>query len=127
MLNIKYMSTEEAAEAQKYIEEYNAKLQKKFKRQRNISNFFKCMFFSPLAICTRIVASILRLIGCILAIGMPYGIYCIYKTAEQLVSGVSYVDIEHTKWIVPLFILPFVLFGIYYLLDKLADYFDFNK
>lgn len=126
-IKITYYSEEKQRDVLNYIAQQQEKEKKKILHKCRGKSFLKCMFFSPLSICTRVLATVCKIIGSISAIGMPYGIYNIYKTIVQVNEGIAFGDIECTKWIAVFVILPFVAFALHYLFDKSSNYFFVHR
>lgn len=121
------ISEEEKRRGEIIVEAYNRKLEKRNKRNSAITGVLKFTFFSPLAIATHIISIILKIIGTITAIGLPYGLYCVYEVIRQLVDGKSITEIEQTGFVCLFVLIPFVAFLISGLTEKLADFFDYHR
>lgn len=126
-IKITYFDEEKQREVRKLFEQHQEKENKKQLRKNRTVSFIKFMLCSPLAICTRVLAVLSKFIGSISAIGMPYGIYCIYKTIVQVKEGMVLGDIESKKWITVFVIFPFIAFALHYVFDKSSAYFYIRR
>ena len=96
---IKYVSERERREMQNYINNYNKKLHKRNEVLSSIAHYVKYVFYTPLAIATNIISVIFKVGGSVASIGIPYGIYCVYKTIVQLKTGIAFGDIKQTTFV----------------------------
>lgn len=124
---IKYVSEAERKKMQNYINDYNKKLHKKNETMSNIGRSAKYIFYTPIAIAASILSSVFKIGGGIAAIGMPYGIYCIYKTIVQLSAGIALEDIKQTTFVCLFVIFPFIAFALSLAFEKLSDYLTYNR
>lgn len=108
------------------VREYEEKLKRKQARLTAVANGFKAVFFIPLKIASRVLSWGCRLAGTLLSLGLPYGIYCVYKTVKQLIAGFAFSEIPQTAGLCFFFILPFIAFGTAFIFENLADYFELN-
>lgn len=78
------------------------------------------VFFTPLGIAARITAMLAKMIGYIFSIGLPFGIYYLYKAMNQFLSGNNLAAIE---WDRAAFLvgIPFIAFLVSQLFDGAAD------
>jgi len=111
---IRGMNSEQLNEYINYI------TKKKIACQKNIMKVIKGIIFLPLSIGIYVVALVARLIGTITSIGLPYGIYCVYKVVRQLQEGIALAEIDETVLVIVFFIIPFGGFVIYYLGESLS-------
>lgn len=122
------MGTErERREHQAYIDKYNEKLHRKWERNAAIGHSIKYVLFTPIIIALNIVNMILKFVGSIASIGLPYGLYCVYKTVIQMNAGMALTDIKQTTFVCLFAILPFTAFALAMLSEKLADVLERNK
>lgn len=126
-IKMTYYTDEEQKQVKQYISQQYTKTAKRILRKRGFVSFLKYVCFSPLSISTRVLAIVCKIIGSISAIGLPFGIYNIYKMIVQVNEGILLADIECTKWIAAFFILPFAAFALYYIFDKSSNYFVYNR
>jgi len=119
---IKYLSEAERRETEEYIERYNEKLRKKDEVHSSIGRFIKYVLFTPLAIAANVVSMVFRVGGSIAAVGIPYGLYCIYKTIEQISAGRTIYEIKQTTFVCLFIIFPFTAFAVSFIFDKLSEY-----
>jgi hypothetical protein len=124
---IKYVSEAERNKMQNYINDYNKKLRRKNEVMSNIGHSAKYIFYTPIAIAANILSSIFKIGGGIAAVGMPYGIYCIYKTIVQLNAGIALEDIKQTTFVCLFVIFPFIAFALSLAFEKLSDYLTYNR
>lgn len=89
----------------------------KFKR---IGKFFASILFPPFEITLNAMHVILKILGGLLSIGLPYGIYCIYKMIVTYQSGVSILEMEHYGGAMLFGILPFIAFALAMISDKIS-------
>lgn len=106
------------------VREYEEKLERRQARLNAVANGFKAVFFTPLSIGAKVISFVCRLIGSILSLGLPYGIYCVYKTIKQLIEGIAFAEIPQTTGLLFFFILPFIAFGAAFIFENLSDYFE---
>lgn len=98
-----------------------------YERNQEIARCFRVVFFTPLSIAFNVISIVAKLIGSIASIGMPYGVYCIYKVYISLKGGMAFSQI-HSMMFVWLFIaLPVAAFLIHFIADKLHHYFFRNS
>ena len=87
---------------------------------------FIYIFFAASSVALKGLSFISFFIGGISALGIPYGIYCVYKVITQINENTPLSEATH-KWGIYLFIaLPFVAFLIRFLADKLSKYIDYQ-
>lgn len=77
-----------------YIEAYNKKMNKRNAILSGISDFIKYVFYAPLSIATSVMSAFFKFCGTIFAIGMPFGLYCVYKIIVELSRGIALENIE---------------------------------
>lgn len=124
---IKYVSERERREMQNYINNYNKKLHKRNEVLSSIAHYVKYVFYTPLAIATNIISVIFKVGGSVASIGIPYGIYCVYKTIVQLKTGIAFGDIKQTTFVYLFVIFPFIAFALSLLFEKLSDYLTYHR
>lgn len=124
---IKYVSERERREMQNYINNYNKKLHKRNEVLSSIAHYVKYVFYTPLAIATNIISVIFKVGGSVASIGIPYGIYCVYKTIVQLKTGIAFGDIKQTTFVCLFVIFPFSAFALSLLFEKLSDYLTYHR
>lgn len=124
---IKYVSERERREMQNYINNYNKKLHKRNEVLSSIAHYVKYVFYTPLAIATNIISVIFKVGGSVASIGIPYGIYCVYKTIVQLKAGIAFGDIKQTTFVCLFVISPFIAFALSLLFEKLSDYLTYHR
>ena len=124
---IRMGTEEERREQQAYIDKYNEKLHRKWERNAAIGHSIKYVIFTPVIIALNIVTMIFKLVGGIASIGLPYGLYCVYKTIVQMNAGMALADIKQTTFVCLFVILPFTAFAIAMLSEKLADFLELHK
>lgn len=124
---IEYVSENEKIQMGEYIKKYNKRLERNNAILDMIFRSVKYILFSPLAIATRLLSVLFKIGGSVTAIGLPYGVYCIYKTVILLKDNVALGDIKQTTFVCLFVIFPFTAFAISLGFEKLADYFYNNK
>ena len=124
---IKYVSKREKCEMQNYINDYNKKLHKRNEVISNIAHYVKYVFYTPLAIATNIISVIFKIGGSVASIGIPYGVYCVYKTIVQLKAGIAFEDIKQTTFVCLFIIFPFIAFALSLLFEKVSDYLTYHR
>jgi hypothetical protein len=81
----------------------------------------------PLSIAFNVIAIVAKLIGSVASIGMPYGVYCIYKVVVSLKSGMEFSQIHQVTFVWLLVVLPIAAFFLHFIADKLYHYFFRNS
>lgn len=119
---IRYVSENEREELQNYINKYNKKLRRRNEVISSIIHSLKYIFFTPLSIAANVTSIVFKIGGSITAIGIPYGIFCAYKTIEQLHAGVTFHDIKQTTFVCLFVIFPFAAFFFSLVFEKLSNY-----
>ncbi len=109
------------------VEEYERKYEKKYKRINGIKSFFACMFFSPLEIVFKLLSIVSKLIAVISSVAFPYGVYLAYQTYKEIQNDVRFTMTENGKNALMWILLPFVAFAIFYICDKLSEWFGLHK
>jgi len=105
------------SDEQKMVNEQKAIISKKRyvikKLQKEaISKLFRHTIFMPLSIAFRMLSYIFKILGYITAIGLPYGVYLLYKIIRQLQDGADISDAVHNKYMYILLVFPFITFFI---------------
>lgn len=90
---------------------------------KKIVGFFNSLFCRLMSLVLGIISYIVLLFACIFSLGLPYGVYCVYKIFEQMSNEIPLENIKHTSYIIPCFVVPIVLFVVLYLLRAAKDYF----
>lgn len=124
---IKLFDEEVLKKHQALFDEYDAKLERKWARNAAISHAIKCVLFSPIIIALSIMALGFKFVGSIVSIGLPYGIYCAYKTIIQMNAGMALADIKQTTFVCLFVILPFIAFALAELCVRFADFLELSK
>lgn len=119
---IDVVSDTEKREMQNYIDKYNKKLNKNNNTATKIKQSVKYIICAPLAIAANMVSVVFKIGGSIAAIGIPYGVYCAYKTISQLYAGIALADIKQTTFVCLFIIFPFTAFALSLLFQKLSEY-----
>lgn len=96
---------------------------KRWSIRNKILSFFNSLFCRLMSLVLGIISYIVLLFACIFSLGLPYGVYCVYKTLEQISNEIPLENIEYTSYIIPWFFVPIVLFVVVYLLRAAKDYF----
>ena len=114
-----------------WLEDYNRReeIKSEYKRLRikAILRVPKIIFFSPLAIACRVMCVASRIVGTVSAIGLPYGAYCVYKVAAQMIEGAALFETTHFYQLCIFFVLPFVAFFFFWLFQTLYSFFRENS
>lgn len=113
-------------EDRKYIDSYVAKQHEKQEKIDAVLHCIKFIFFTPFVIAAGIVSFVLKLVGQITSIGLPYGIYCAYQTVVQLKAGVALGDIKQTTFVCLFLLLPFIAFAMSALVEKIGNTLEFS-
>ena len=120
---IKYVSERERREMQNCINNYNRNCIKetKFFQYRIVNMFYthSCGAAN--------ISVIFKVGGSVASIGIPYGIYCVYKTIVQLKAGIAFGDIKQTTFVCLFVIFPFIAFALSLLFEKLSDYLTYHR
>jgi len=124
---ISYVSETDRREMQNYINKYDKKLRKNNNVLLSIAMSIKYVVYTPLAIAANAVSLVFKICGSITAIGIPYGLYCGYKTIKLLSAGVSWGDIKQTTFVCLFVIFPFTAYTISLIFQKLSEYLSYNK
>lgn len=109
------------------LEAHKRRYDIKAKRINGIKSFFACMFFSPLEIVFKLLSIVSKLVAVISSLILPYGAYLAYRTYEEMHSGVQFTMTENGKNAVILLPFPFIAFALFYISDKLSDWFRLHK
>jgi len=124
---INYVSDTDRLEMQKYVNRYDKKLRRNNSIISSIAQSIKYVVYTPLTIAANVVSVVFRIGGSITAIGIPYGLYCGYKTIVLLNAGVALEDIKQTTFVCLFLIFPFTAYAISLAFQKLSDYLSYNK
>lgn len=124
---IKYLNENEKKKAQEYINKYNKKIRKENEFINKIIDALKYIFFTPLSIATELLSIILKFIGSVTAMGIPYGVYCLYKTIVLLKQNIPLNDIKQFNYALTFLLCPFISFAMSLMFEKLSNYFSYNK
>ena len=119
---IKYVSEEEHKRMQEYINEYTKKRLRKRERRLKIVHTIKYIFYMPLSIAANVLSVLFKIAGSIASIGIPYGMYCLYKIILQLSNEVALSDINEAHFVFPFFLFPFIAFALSAIFEKVAHY-----
>lgn len=111
----------------KSVAEYERRYEKKYKRINAVKSFFAYMFFSPLEIVFKLLSIVLKLIAVISSVTFPYGVYLAYQTYKEIDNGVQITMTENGKNALMWILLPFIAFAIFYICDKLSEWFRLHK
>lgn len=127
--HFEFMTPEEIAEHQARLDKEMENGRKKAKYKSGIaSGFFgalRYVFFTPLSIAANVVAVLSKFAGGILAVGMPYGAYRLYRAVVEIAGGAKFNDVE--MWAVWLFVVtPFIAFLVDFVFSKIADFLKSN-
>jgi len=75
-----------------------------------ISSFADTMaevfFYTPLVLLLKAICAVTAIIGTVSAIGIPYGIYCIYKVITQINEGIQLSETTHKLGVGLFIIIP---------------------
>ena len=82
------------------------------------------VLFTPFVIAFDIISKLLRAGGCFMSIGLPFGLYCLYKAFLQWRAGVPLCDISQTTFIGLFVIIPFAALALSVVLEKLANWME---
>lgn len=83
----------------------------------------KYIIFTPLAIGCRTVSFLASIVGRLLSIGLPFGIWRLVQIIPEILNGAKLDDVGW--WPVGAFVfLPFIAFGIDYFFMGAANFFD---
>ncbi|BAL01883.1 hypothetical protein OBV_p-00280 (plasmid) [Oscillibacter valericigenes Sjm18-20] len=124
---IRFVSEEEKKKMQEYIDKHVENEKKRDAAKDKAFHAAKYVLYTPLSIATHIVACAFKFAGYITSIGLPYGLYCIYKTLIQLKAGVPFAEIKQTTFVCLFVILPFAAFALNLIFDKVSEYFSFHR
>ena len=108
-------------ETQAVLDKINAEVEREKALQKAALVAVRGIFFPPLAIMFRVISFVSKAAGGVAAIGLPYGLYSLYKVALQLFNGVVLTDATHTLYAGILGIFPFIAFFITYVATGLAN------
>ena len=104
----------------KIYAEKEARKQKWLAVWRNIA----FVLFTPFIIAFEIISMLLRTCGCFMSIGLPVGLYSLYKTIIQWKAGVSLCDISQTTFVGLFVIIPFATLALSVVFEKLANWME---
>ena len=121
------ISEEDRLRGERLAAEYNRKLEKRFKRTEAVKGVLKYTFLTPLAIASHIISILLKLIGTVTAIGLPYGLYCVYEVICKLCDGIELSEIPQRDFVCLFVFTPFIAFLLSGLTEKIADFRDFHR
>ena len=93
-----------------------------YRKKSEIIQGIKIVLFSPLIIMFKLLSVVFKIIGGIFSVGLPYGIYCLYKVIEKLYEGVQYYQIKEAVYMHIFFVLPFVAFLVHFICDRIRKY-----
>jgi hypothetical protein len=79
------------------------------------------VLLTPISIALSALSCVSKIVGGISAIGLPYGLYCAYKTVIQMKEGIAFADISQRYPVLLFVILPFTAFLVNLILDKTVD------
>lgn len=99
----------------------------KYERNDEVFRFFRVVFFTPLAIVFKVISFASKVIGGISSIGIPFGLYCLYKDIVAMKGGTALADIHNLVFIELFVILPFASFALHFIAEKLHQYFFRNS
>lgn len=119
---MKQMTPEEIERANEKMRQLQKKWRREDEIKQGVISILQFVFYPPLAIAFKVIALLSKLIGSITAIGMPYGLYCAYKTVMSLKGGVPLHEIGQTKFILFFIVLPIVAFAIHAVAYKIHEY-----
>lgn len=128
-LHLEFMSPEEITECQARLDKEMEENRNKAKCRSGIaSGFFgavRYVVFTPLSIAANVVGVLSRFVGGIIAIGMPYGVYRLYRAIVEITGGAKFNELK--LWAVWLFVVtPFIAFFVDFVFSKIADILESN-
>lgn len=127
MSNIRYLTEEERRAVERRLIELNKKIERRSRITQSISNTLKYIFFKPLSIATMIISVVAKFCGFILALGMPYGLYCLYKVIEQIINNQPLGEENYVLFVLLFVLSPFIAYALNFLFEKLSDFFSDNS
>ena len=127
MIEMIEWTPEERARFERAIAEENAKNARAEARRKSVLRFFKFVFFTPLIIALNIMGFVFKACGSIVAIGFPYGLWCVYKVIMQLREGIAFADISQTTFVYLFVIAPFVIFALARACEDIAFRLDASR
>ena len=124
---IRFVSEEERKKMQEYVDKYREKERGKDEVKGKLFHAVRYVIYTPISIATHILSCAFKFAGYITSIGLPYGVYCTYKTIVQLKAGVPLAEIRQTTFVCLFVIFPFTAFALNLVLDKLSEYLEFHR
>ena len=97
------------------------KINKRIQMADSIKQCVKVMICTPISISLNVISAILKIAGSILAVGLPFGIYFLYKIIVQLHNGIPFAEVSDKTFTLLFFIFPFTAFFFHYITKKLSE------
>ena len=105
----------------KYLQNNLGKINRRIQITESIKQCLKFMICTPLSISLDAISAILKIVGSLLAIGLPVGAYYLYKVIIQLHNGVPFAEVNDKTLTLLFFIFPFTAFFFHYITKKLSE------
>lgn len=115
--------------SEKEKERRDKRLRREAKRDEIVGSIMSCVrtiIYTPLSIAFHAVSFVTRGIGCVSAFGMLLGGYRVYEGFVALKKGAAFGEIDSFQKAVPLFIIPFIAYGISVITEKIYRYLEDN-
>lgn len=114
---------EDNKRAVNYMKQIEIKERKKEEIFLNIMYALRCIFGTPISILTGLLSGICRFIGIITSLGIPVGLYNLYKIIRQWNAGFELSKNQITLTCV-FCVFPFLAFALAYLFENISDSLD---
>lgn len=122
-MEFRKLSDEEQAKYQMMIAADYRKCQRREAIKSEIRKALRYIVFTPFSIAANVLSLILKIVGSILSIGLPYGLIQLYRAIYAALKGKEMTD-SYAVPIVLFFVLPFIALFASWVCAKFADCID---
>ena len=99
-----------------------AQMQYKNRFRRGLVRGLKVVLLTPVAVGMKVLSIASRIVGYVLAIGLPFGLWGAYNVGKQLYNGVALNELTHLFSTTAFFILPFIAMFISVVSASVSSY-----
>lgn len=122
-MEIRILSDEEQEKYKLMIAAENWKCQRMEAIKSEVRGALRYIVFTPFAIAANVMSLLLKIVGCVLSIGLPYGLYMLYRAICAGINGTEVVG-SCAVPIILFLVIPFIAMFASWVCAKVADCLD---